>query len=155
MNTIRASQAPAAGTAAAPALALGVRAWSDSDTAPLSDFMLTRVYAVGMPAERRARIAARRAFVRVKQRAVDAIATVPGALGELLRRKVRHTDDMAQLAELREVILALMPDENLADRTARLLLQREFERSFGDSTLPPSALPSFYPSSASVDLDSR
>jgi hypothetical protein len=152
MNKLRGSPSPMPG---APAMALGLRPWSDSDTAPLSDFMLTRVYAVGMPAERRARIAARRAFVRVKQRAVDVTATIPGALGELLRRKVRKTDDMAELAELREVILALMPDESMADRTARLMLQREFERAFGDSTLPPSALPTFYPSSATVDLDSR
>jgi hypothetical protein len=116
-------------------LGLGMRAWDESDTGPVSDFMLTRVYAVGMPAERRARIAARRAFVRLKQRAIDAIAAVPGSLGDLLRHKVRQTNDMGELAELREVILALMPDESTADRTARRVLQREFEHAFGDSSL--------------------
>ncbi|MCU0774400.1 MAG: hypothetical protein MUC74_07780 [Ideonella sp.] len=141
------SAAPLPGPRPSTGLGLGLRSWDESDTGPVSDFMLTRVYAVGMPAERRARIAARRAFVRLKQRAVDAIATVPGSLGELLRRKVRQTNDMGELAELREVILALMPDESGPDRTARLVLQREFERAFGDSSLPPyeSDLPAAEP----------
>lgn len=131
------SAAAQPGRRSSTSLGLGLRAWDETDAGPVSDFMLTRVYAVGMPAERRARIAARRAFVRLKQRAVDAIGAVPGSLGELLRRKVRQTNDMGDLAELREVILALMPDESVADRTARLELQREFERAFGDSSLAP------------------
>jgi hypothetical protein len=119
--------------AAAP-LALGLRSWGDSAIAPPSDFMLTRVYAVGMPAERRARIAARRAFVRAKQRAVEAAAAIPGSLGELLRRKVRQSDEMAELAEMRDVILALMPDGTPAERAQRLVVRREFERAFADVT---------------------
>ena len=116
------------------ALSLGLQAWGDSRIAPPSDFMLTRVYAVGMPAERRARIAARRAFVRVKRRAVEATEAIEGSLGDLLRRKVRQTDEIGELAELREVILALMPDTTPEQRVLRLHVRREFEQAFGEFT---------------------
>jgi hypothetical protein len=123
--------------------------------APMSDFMLTRVYGVGMPAERRARIAARRAFVRVKQQAVDAVEQLPGAIGQLLRAKVRRADDMAELGELREVILALMPDGSETERAARTALQRAYERAFGDSTLMTTARSSLFDTSTHADAPRR
>ena len=66
--------------------------------------------AVGLPAERAARIAARQAFVQMKRSFMDAAALVPGSIGELLRGKVRGAHEPLDLWHLREVLLALLPD---------------------------------------------
>jgi predicted HNH restriction endonuclease len=56
----------------------------------------------GMPSERLARVAARRAFVEMKLRFMQAAMDVPGAPGESLVAKVRSSSQAVELWRLRD-----------------------------------------------------
>jgi hypothetical protein len=80
--------------------------------------------------ERLARIAARRAFVQMKQAYLSAAADVTGSTAELLWHKVRIASEPWELWSLRALILASLRGDH--DRTAahRMNLQREFDSIF-------------------------
>jgi hypothetical protein len=56
----------------------------------------------GMPGERLARVAARRAFVEMKLRFMQAAKDVPGPTGERLAAKIRSSSQAVELWRLRD-----------------------------------------------------
>lgn len=62
----------------------------------------------GMPQDRRARLAARRAFVELKQDFMVATAGLPGHRGEWLRQRVRRAEDPYNLWQLRGSLFAAL-----------------------------------------------
>ena len=93
------------------------------------------VPAGGLPQERVARIAARRAFVEMKQTYMDATSDIAGATAALLQHKVRRASEPWELWSLRAVILASLPADH--ERTAghRSKLAREFDSLFSSPNL--------------------
>jgi len=83
---------------------------------------------VGTPHDRQARIAARRAFVNLKQTYLLAIDTVSGPRAEWLRFQVRHAEDPADLWLLRAAVFDALPAQ--ACRNQRETLQRGIETLF-------------------------
>ena len=65
----------------------------------------------GLPQERLARVAARRAFVEMKQGFMQAAAGLRGASAALLQRQLRIAGDIGELLELSETLLAVLPPE--------------------------------------------
>lgn len=88
----------------------------------------------GMPQERLARIAARRAFVEMKQSYMSAVSDIDSATGGMLQHRVRKASEPWELWSLRAVILASLPVEHERTRTHRLKLEREFDSIFSRST---------------------
>lgn len=62
----------------------------------------------GMPQDRRARLAARRAFVDLKQDFMVATAGLPGHRGQWLRERVRMAEDPYALWQLRHSLFAAL-----------------------------------------------
>jgi hypothetical protein len=83
---------------------------------------------IGMPHDRQARIAARRAFVNLKQTYLLAIEAVPGPRADWLRFQVRHAEEPADLWLLRAAVFDALPTH--ACRTQRQTLQRGIESLF-------------------------
>jgi hypothetical protein len=100
----------------------------------LSPTIQAPVPGVGMPQERLARIAARRAFVEMKQSYMDAASDIDSATGGLLQQRVRRADEPWELWSLRAVILASLPSDHARTRTHRMKLEREFDSIFSRST---------------------
>lgn len=96
----------------------------------------------GLPSDRAARLAARRAFVDLKLAFTEAVADLPGAEGDWLRHQVRATEEPAALWLLRgavfEALGALGPVEQ---RRRRVALRRGLESVFPDSDLPSGFTP--------------
>jgi hypothetical protein len=89
-----------------------------------------------LPQQRLARIAARRSFVDMKRRFIDAVAGVGGSRGEWLRRQVRQTEETVDLWLLRGAIYsALGSDET--HRRLRLDLHQALDSVFPDSGFTP------------------
>jgi len=91
----------------------------------------------GLPADRRARLAARRAFVQLKQTFLQAIDSSPSPRADWLRQQVRGAEEPADLWQLRAAVFDVLPAHG-AQRT-RAALQREI-----DSTFPLSDLDSVF-----------
>ncbi len=83
---------------------------------------------VGTPHDRQARIAARRAFVNLKQTYLLAIDELAGARAEWLRFQVRHAEEPADLWLLRSAVFDALPVREC--RTQREHLQRGIESLF-------------------------
>ena len=64
---------------------------------------------IGMPQDRHARIAARRAFVNLKLPFLIALLALPGGHGDWLRHQVRRAEDPADLWLLRGLVLDTLP----------------------------------------------
>ena len=93
------------------------------------------VPAGGLPQERVARIAARRAFVEMKQAYMDATSDIAGATAALLQHKVRRASEPWELWSLRAVILASLPADHERTVGHRTKLAREFDSLFSSSNL--------------------
>ena len=87
----------------------------------------------GAPQERLARIAARRAFVEMKQSYMSAVLDITGSTAELLQYKVRKAGEPWELWSLRAVILASLPADHERTNRHRLKLEREFDSIFSSS----------------------
>lgn len=74
-------------------------------------FSHAELYAYGMPEDRVARMAARRAFVEMKTCFMNAAQDIPGYAGTLLQRKVRSTSEVIELWRLRGAIFAALPHD--------------------------------------------
>lgn len=92
---------------------------------------------IGLPADRRARIAARRAFVQLKQTYLQAIESAPGPRADWLRHQVRCAEEPGDLWQLRAAVFDTLPAQGC--NKARATLQRHF-----DSTFPLSDLDSVF-----------
>lgn len=87
----------------------------------------------GLPQERMGRIAARRAFVEMKQRFIDAVAPVRGSRGDWLRYQVRHANDPVDLWLLRGAVFDVLPLREPESRRMRIELHRALDTVFPDS----------------------
>jgi hypothetical protein len=82
----------------------------------------------GMPQDRQARMAARRAFVNLKQTYLLAVEALPGPRADWLRFQIRHAEDPADLWLLRAAVFEALPSR--AYRSERDTLQRGIESLF-------------------------
>jgi len=87
----------------------------------------------GLPQERLARIAARRTFVEIKQRFIDAVAHVAGSRGDWLRNQVRQTQEPVDLWLLRGAVFAALRGQAGDTFPVRLDLHRALDSVFPDS----------------------
>jgi hypothetical protein len=93
--------------------------------AELSFHRAADLHAFGMPEDRLARMAARRAFVEMKTCFINAAAEIEGATGALLQRKVRMAGEVIELWRIRHAVLAALPrDKASADMHRRELTQQ-------------------------------
>jgi len=89
----------------------------------------------GLQQERLARIAARRAFVQMKQAYMNAASDIANATGDMLQHRIRKASEPWELWSVRAVLLAsLKPDHQ---RTPEHLtkLARGFDSIFSGTTL--------------------
>ena len=96
----------------------------------------------GLPNDRLARIAARRAFVDLKQDFIHAVAALTDERGRWLREQVRAAEEPEDLLLLRGHVFASLSgaDEGRAER--RRMLRRSLDSLFPDSA-PRSGFMSF------------
>jgi hypothetical protein len=87
----------------------------------------------GMPQERLARIAARRAFVEMKQAYMKAASDIEGAAAQHLQHSVRSAHEPWELWSLRALILASLASGHSRTPRHRMNLEREFDSIFGGS----------------------
>jgi hypothetical protein len=101
----------------------GIPAMPPPATAPL-------LFETGLPQDRHARIAARRAFVDIKQRFMDAAALVDSPRGNWLRYQVRQAQEMTDLWLLRGAVFSALQAEGRTTERARSELQDALDYSF-------------------------
>lgn len=104
----------------------------------------------GLPADREARIAARKAFVEMKQLFMRAVQPLDDRKGQWLRYQVRLASDPMDLWLLRGPVLAAVRQDDAGNRQLRAELYRSldsiFPQAFGTESGasragPPSGLP--------------
>jgi hypothetical protein len=87
----------------------------------------------GLPSDRAAQVAARRAFVLLKASFAEAVAALPGRQGDWLRHQVRASEEPGALWLLRGPVFAALAGGATEHRQRRRLLQRGLEQLFPDS----------------------
>ncbi len=108
----------------------------------------------GLPADRAARIAARRAFVDMKQLFIRSVANLAHRKGAWLRHQVRCAEDPIDLWLIRGPLLAALRED---DRTRGLRaelyrsLDTTFPMAFAAAAVPPAHLPTSWPMHAVVE----
>ena len=95
----------------------------------------------GLPDERQARVAARRAFVELKQAFMRSCADIDGPIGQQLQRKVRAATDALELWRLRAPVLASLPAQHERTPAHRLELRRQLDNVFPEQGADTSFLP--------------
>ncbi len=118
-------------TAGRPDSASGSAGREDSRmprAAPRHHLSRAALCGAGMPQDRQARIAARRAFVNLKQTYLLAIEALPGPRADWLRFQIRHAEDPADLWLLRAAVFDALPSR--VYRSERDTLQRGIESLF-------------------------
>jgi hypothetical protein len=88
--------------------------------------------AFGMPGDRLAHMAARRAFVEMKTCFMRAAADIDGTTGALLQRKVRLASEVIELWRLRHALLTALPRDQATDMHRREL-RRHLDSAFPES----------------------
>lgn len=96
----------------------------------------------GLPHDRLARIAARRAFVDLKLDFMHAVAALDDARGRWLRDQVRKAEEPVDLLLLRGHVFASLSGDDAGDTERRRMLRRSLESQFPDSA-PRSGFVSF------------
>lgn len=86
----------------------------------------------GLPHDRLARLAARRAFVDLKCVFLSALAPLPGAQGDWLRHQVRGAEEPVDLWLLRAPVLQALNQRDEATLSWRRQLKRSLEQLFPD-----------------------
>lgn len=106
-------------------------------------FLATRALAaMGSPEdEHLARVAARRAFVEMKQVFIRAAADVGGTVGELLQRRVRAANEPMELYRLRAVLIASLPSQHERTPLHRLELHRQLDSIFPQDNKSTTVMP--------------
>ncbi len=97
---------------------------------------------IGLPGDRDARMAARRAFVDLKQTYMVALATLSERDAGWLRQQVRAAEEPADLWLLRAPVFAALEGADPERRRRRQMLRRGLDTVFHDSE-PPSAFTPF------------
>lgn len=87
----------------------------------------------GLPQDRHARIAARRSFVGLKQRFMQAVALLDGMRGDWLRHQVRQAHEPIDLWMLRGAVFAALETLDAHCRRTRDDLDRALDSVFPDS----------------------
>lgn len=99
--------------------------------------LASAVRGAALPADRAARMAARRAFVELKLSFGAALADIGGANAEWLRRQVRSSEEPAALWLLRGAVFETLAELGSLERRRRhVALRRALETLFPDSDLP-------------------
>lgn len=96
---------------------------------------------VGLPQDRLARMATRRAFVTLKQAFMQAVECAERTHGDWLRVQVRQAHEPIDLWLLRGAVLRALPAGQAATRTLRTQLQQMLDSMFPDSADSTGALP--------------
>ena len=99
----------------------------------------------GLPEDRAARIAARRAFVEMKQLFLRAAEDLPGHKGVWLGRRIRAASDADDLVLLRGPLVAALREDEARMRAMRAELYRDLDGAFEDGgrrSASPAARPS-------------
>lgn len=99
-----------------------------NNTAPRHHLARTVLSGAGMPDDRLARLAARRAFVNLKQTYMLAVEALPGPRAEWLRFQIRHAAEPTDLWLLRAAVFDALPRQGY--RPERDALQRGIESVF-------------------------
>jgi hypothetical protein len=94
----------------------------------------------GMPHDRAARVAARRAFVAMKRVFLDAAILLEGSSGACLRRRVRLALQPSELLSLQATLIDGLPVNDERSRHHRHALYRQLEE-----LIPETALTGFVP----------
>ncbi len=87
----------------------------------------------GMPDERLARLAARRAFVDLKISFMRATADIQGHTGQLLQRKVRSAREAIDLWRLRSAVFAALPSGDERSLLHKLELHQQLDSVFPEA----------------------
>jgi hypothetical protein len=87
----------------------------------------------GMPGDRMARLAARKAFVELKLSFMDAVSLIEGRDGQWLHQQVRHAEEPVDLWLLRGPLFDALRGADPERRVARLRLRRSLDSLFPDS----------------------
>lgn len=95
----------------------------------------------GMPHDRLARIAARRAFVGLKQDFMHAVAALDDERGRWLRNQVRKAEEPEDLLLLRGHVFASLSGQDATRTERRRLLRRSLDSQFPDSAPRSGFLP--------------
>lgn len=96
----------------------------------------------GLPHDRLARLAARQAFVGLKDDCMAAADLTDGAFGHWLRAQVRGAEHPEDLLLLRGRLFEGLTGDDERRRSARRRLRRTFDSLFPDSA-PPSGFATF------------
>lgn len=116
----------------APVAPLAPRHYVAMPASPVLSVLLP----TGLPSpQRRARIAARRAFVQLKQRFIDAVAGIEGSRGRWLRHQVRQTEAPVDLWLLRGAVFDALRAVD-PDPTTRHALHQALDSAFPVSAFP-------------------
>jgi hypothetical protein len=107
-------------------------AFSPALRAPLPTTEPARWRPSGTPQDRLARVAARRAFVEMKQCFMRAVADAEGAHVPLLQWHVRQTTDVMDLWVLRDVVIESLPRDSVVGERHRRELQSHLDAAFPD-----------------------
>jgi hypothetical protein len=99
------------------------------------------IHGYGMPDDRLARMAARRAFVEMKQVFIRAAADVEGAVGQMLQQRVRIANEPVELWRVRAVLLASLPAHHQRTLAHRIELHRQLDSLFPFNACATEAAP--------------
>ncbi len=108
------------------------------NSAPRHYLPTTALPGAGLPGDRMARLAARKAFVELKLGFIDAVDLLQGRDADWLRQQVRHAEEPVDLWMLRGPIFDALRGNEPERRVARLRLRRGIDSLFPD-TAPASA----------------
>lgn len=98
----------------------------------------------GLPSDRQARLAARRAFVLLKTNFHEALSDLEGRQADWLRGQVRAAEEPTDLLLLRAPVFTALADGGIEHRLRRHALRRGLETLFPDGhPAPSSAFASF------------
>jgi hypothetical protein len=114
---------------------------SMNQPAPRHHLSRSALAGVGLPHDRDARIAARRAFVNLKQTYLTAVETLPGPRADWLRFQIRHAAEPADLWMLRAAVFEALPGRE--HRDSRDTLQRGIDSVFPASRFNSGFAPLF------------
>lgn len=95
----------------------------------------------GLPGDRQARVAARRAFVDLKQTYILALAEVPDTQADWLRSQVRSAEEPVDLWLLRGPVFAALEGADPDRRKCRQMLRRGLDTVFADHEPESSFVP--------------
>ncbi len=107
----------------------------------MAGYSLAVAHGHGMPDDRLARMAARRAFVEMKQVFMRAAADVEGSVGEMLNLRIRAANEPVELWRLRAVLLASLPSHHERSLIHRIELHRQLDSLFPFNVTDTEVLP--------------